>query len=584
MIFGLVIELNRKCLHARIRSRHRSTPRYREVSDIAKAQQGSLADDIKRFMSRSSKGSSLIAVNQKLEDLCTVMKAVENCSPRSEEESQMLKRIVKCSYELCTPDGQPISETLSSYGLNPKTYLTDSTLKQINKVGRYWGLCVDLARAAHRYRNLFKTFDLQLLPPYQDYIPNPSLRVNGKVTYHVHAEIQLLVFYDLHSNSDFLKPRILGVSKAACYLCSLFIAKHLHFRITKTHGKLYHQWTFPNLNSYSIEQSKKYRRILTQINTELAETIRKEKARKSKRPILMESYVHLPLKFLPSATASDARTLTSQASLSDCVESSSQRQSFREPPQIEANEETEARSEILQESNERLDLIKSDLSGSRSEQLSHPPTSPCQAPNDSNVHATFVSLERSTGQIDVISADPNSSSKKRPYSLNEEYQTQPKVSDNFSSPSNSSLSSSTIVLSPKHSISKNITATAPFQTKTDTTYFAFELDPPGQGTVQISMTAENEKSTLLKEEEDSNRREQREAQEQEVGFGQEDGKPAKDKYHKITSQQTTEIDITTLPLNQPLEISTEDQGSSNTIVLNLGQPHGPTIQLHLQWL
>lgn len=59
----------------------------------------------------------------------------------------------------------------------------------------------------------------------------------------VHAEIQLLFFYELHPK--ILRPRVICSSKSACYLCDLFIRCHGQFHISRTHGRLYGKWNLP---------------------------------------------------------------------------------------------------------------------------------------------------------------------------------------------------------------------------------------------------------------------------------------------------------------------------------------------------
>ena len=60
----------------------------------------------------------------------------------------------------------------------------------------------------------------------------------------VHAEIQLLFFYEL--NSERIRPRTICFSKDACYLCDFFFRLHGQYHVSRTHGRLYHRWTLPN--------------------------------------------------------------------------------------------------------------------------------------------------------------------------------------------------------------------------------------------------------------------------------------------------------------------------------------------------
>ena len=66
---------------------------------------------------------------------------------------------------------------------------------------------------------------------------------NCPVPWKVHAEIQLLLFYKQQSNVS--RPRIIGSSKSACYLCDLFVRTHGEFCVPRTHGRLYDRWILP---------------------------------------------------------------------------------------------------------------------------------------------------------------------------------------------------------------------------------------------------------------------------------------------------------------------------------------------------
>ncbi|KAK2605534.1 hypothetical protein N8I77_008364 [Diaporthe amygdali] len=72
--------------------------------------------------------------------------------------------------------------------------------------------------------------------------PETRLRRACRMTLTVHAEMQLLSFYDHNSH---LTPRLLfmGTSKKACYLCHEFMSRHpLTIGVAATHQKLYPTW------------------------------------------------------------------------------------------------------------------------------------------------------------------------------------------------------------------------------------------------------------------------------------------------------------------------------------------------------
>lgn len=73
----------------------------------------------------------------------------------------------------------------------------------------------------------------------------------------IHAEVQIVAYYELHPPT--IQPRIIRSSKAACYLCNLFIKEHGKFHTPRTHGTLYTGWRLPNLeklNPFQIKLNK----------------------------------------------------------------------------------------------------------------------------------------------------------------------------------------------------------------------------------------------------------------------------------------------------------------------------------------
>ena len=72
----------------------------------------------------------------------------------------------------------------------------------------------------------------------------------------VHAEIQLLFFYEL--DPERLRPRTICSSKSACYLCNLFFSLHGKYYVPRTHGRLYHKWTLPDWHRFLPENHHRY--------------------------------------------------------------------------------------------------------------------------------------------------------------------------------------------------------------------------------------------------------------------------------------------------------------------------------------
>jgi hypothetical protein len=253
-------------------------------------------------------------LNQTLEDLCGTCQRVDDHDKNTEGEMECLKDVVRQSYDLCTSGGtRTIEETLSGHGFERKIAGDNKYIRQANKIGRYWGLCEFMAEASRKYGDLFGNMSLQPLPSYMD-IKSPISFKGGEVSCHVHAEIQLLIFYGKDPSLAASTPRILGVSKAACYLCDLFIHDHGQFFITKTHGRLHDQWTVPDLAEFSQHERADYRRILVAVNKQLETTIVNLRTSRPNRQYPLGSWLSLPNAFPMSPAMSNAATVISENS------------------------------------------------------------------------------------------------------------------------------------------------------------------------------------------------------------------------------------------------------------------------------
>ena len=248
--------------------------------------------------------------------LCNTYEAVDRCSENPSKRVAAIKLAVQQSYELCTSGGIcSIQSTIAAHGLNASQLCKEKVVRQVNKIGRYWGLCIDMADDSRRYSTLFKSISLDFLAPYAATESKVYTKSTPKsfVKCHVHAEIQLLVHLDQRGQPDFFRPRVIGVNKAACYLCNLFFHTHGLYFITKTHGRLHEQWTLPDLENYNNQQRHNYRRIISSMNKALKTATKSQPKRKRVEP--MQSYVCLPTPPDRSPLPSYAGTIISDAAL-----------------------------------------------------------------------------------------------------------------------------------------------------------------------------------------------------------------------------------------------------------------------------
>ncbi len=176
-----------------------------------------------------------------------------------------LEAVVHQCFVTTTKNGQAsFRTTLKTSGFEPSIWFKNKYIMQIDKLGAYRRIPETLVREARRERSrvVFSKIELQFARPYA---PKMSWRYHtGKRVYcHVHAEVQLVTHYLLSSSP--VLPRVMGTSKEACFLCHLFISKHGAFEVSAKHGRLFDQWTIPDLAEYSPENVTKLRAIIKEM-------------------------------------------------------------------------------------------------------------------------------------------------------------------------------------------------------------------------------------------------------------------------------------------------------------------------------
>ncbi|KAL8730898.1 MAG: hypothetical protein Q9181_004514 [Wetmoreana brouardii] len=248
-LFHTVVTLDQERLRVRICSRHKGIPLYQDL--IA------LLPELRKKPATRPHAELLTSV-------CNDYQLLDRGFPDHAEKIRCLQKAVKSSFIFC----KAIAESTDTR-LPARAALKNKRMQQVGKIGRYWGLCVYLAKTVSVYKELFKNMHLKTLKPFKPSQSVISTKVPQQcktVRCYVHAEIQLVIFYGMTPSLIGQKPRAVGVSKAACYLCNLFIKLHDQYFISYTHGRLYDQWTLPDLIEFSPEQRQQYRSILQEMN------------------------------------------------------------------------------------------------------------------------------------------------------------------------------------------------------------------------------------------------------------------------------------------------------------------------------
>lgn len=273
-LFHRVIQLHFRRLLARLRSSKWEKPKH-----LSKSHKKPLWQDFGNLIHRAQfaytkKEKTLRLLAEKLlGDLAAVYKDFELASG---DELTKMEGVVRDSFAFCSTEA--IKDYLlrleSGVGSTPTSQVASAikSLRQTQKIAAYRRICISLVKTARDYPHLFESgIIMAYLVPYQS-VPATIGYEEWATTCHVHAEVQLAVHYDLISQQNqkfFLVPRAIGISKSLCYLCYQFLRAHQGFFPSRTHGRLYDQWTVPDLAEFDDDLVRRYRGILKEVDEEV---------------------------------------------------------------------------------------------------------------------------------------------------------------------------------------------------------------------------------------------------------------------------------------------------------------------------
>lgn len=141
-------------------------------------------------------------------------------------------------------------------------------IRAFDKVANYWRMSERLSRlaASSKYRHLLMSSHFRFLPRYAPQTVSGRERI-------VYAEVQIVTFHRLEGTHPL--PRTIGTSKAACYLCNLFLTLHLQYTISATYGTIFDAWIIPDVLQYSVEDRRELRSIIQNMQAALEARIKK---------------------------------------------------------------------------------------------------------------------------------------------------------------------------------------------------------------------------------------------------------------------------------------------------------------------
>lgn len=258
-ILEAILRLNRARIHARLKTKN---------SLVLEG----LRDILASMLKARSESGPFSTVATRLEILCNSLQGY--CTrPETAQTPNEMKRFVIACYRFfdVTTDGESMKAMLRRAGIDVDESRGNPYLRQVGKIASYYHVADTLALvASHRvFRNLCINLSIQYVPAYKPVPPLMAAADRRSGDCRVHAEIQLIVELDMRQRSDWKGPRVIGSSKAACFLCELFINEHGEYFVPQTHGKLTPRWTIPDVGLFSTRQVEQYRNIIGAMDREL---------------------------------------------------------------------------------------------------------------------------------------------------------------------------------------------------------------------------------------------------------------------------------------------------------------------------
>lgn len=232
-MFEVIIRLHRNRILGRLGSRHFKRPDYERGPDKRArlpARLRKLMGELSSLIVRHSGSNELEALSHELSLFEEALQDLESSNDTTRLAA--IGNAIKSAFDI-TQDGISLPTRLRSLGC-PESELEARAVEEINKVANYWRICKTLPRwsRSSRYRGLFSGTRLETIEPYEKLFSNGFYR-------HVHAELQMISFYELSSLERW--PRSIGASKDACFLCHAFVSAHGQFYLTRSHGQVFNQ-------------------------------------------------------------------------------------------------------------------------------------------------------------------------------------------------------------------------------------------------------------------------------------------------------------------------------------------------------
>ena len=283
--------MNRNRILGRLASRHFRRPEYENGPA-----RPPLSQRFKAYVRSSNRPSAETKeLHRQIDAFHDAFLDVENLAA----DTETIKRVVGEAFRL-TVDGISLPDRLERAGFSASRMDTRD-IREINKVANYWRICHSLAHLSRAYRPLFSKMNLATIEPFA-----PSVRQGSSKRRHVHAEIQIIIYYERVVPPN--NSRIIGASKEACFLCDSFIKAHGLFCVSRAHRQIFSQWTIPDLAEYNTEALERLQRALATVHRDVATALNQARDNHKFRRHPLQSAINLHRLHIPTPSVTTIRS------------------------------------------------------------------------------------------------------------------------------------------------------------------------------------------------------------------------------------------------------------------------------------
>jgi hypothetical protein len=194
-----------------------------------------------------------------LGQLKQAIRSVQSAVAHSDPEHGAIGTILKAALQVVSVHGSSI-ERVCSIEIQPTTYIGTRVIRELRALALYRRILIDLIKIASQHRELFISIELNV-----PLLRSASLGQHSRKT--VHAELQIIVYFELHPQH---RPRVIRASKKPCFLCYSFMRAHGAYDVPQTHGEVYKNWTILDNIDYTLEVRKNIRSALQGVAVDVA--------------------------------------------------------------------------------------------------------------------------------------------------------------------------------------------------------------------------------------------------------------------------------------------------------------------------